>query len=445
MPARGRLVPPRLCSSARLAIIPLMFSVRVIFLASLLCGLVLFPVAGAGAQTSRPSQQSLLITLGPGKEIYEQFSHNAIWIHDKSEPGKYQDVAFNYGLFSFGGDFVFRFLIADAQYWMAGQDALEMLEIYKGEDRSISIQDLTLTASQTDDLAAFLWNNARPENRFYNYNYYTDNCSTRIRDALDRVVGGAISEQTKTQLTGRTYRFHSLRAMAGNPFLYLCLDYVIGQPGDRDLSRWDEMFLPQFLQEHLRGVNLNGAPIVSSEREYYRSTRPDIPSAPPDLLKWCLLAGCSISMVMLLCDRVSANSRAARIGRNVLLFGWLLLTSLAGLILTFLNLATNHWATRSNENMLQMAPLAITCLVLMPWAMRRGRDGPRHARILRFCAGTSLTLLALSFAGLLLKVFPAFYQANWRIISLSLPVHAAVAMIFLRAASGANTKPITEI
>ena len=422
-----------------------MLSVRVICLASLLCGLVLLPIAGAGAQTSRPSQQSLLITLGPGKEIYEQFSHNAIWIHDKSEPGKYQDVAFNYGLFSFGGDFVYRFLIADAQYWMAGQDALEMLEIYKGENRSIKIQTLNLTESQTHSLSAFLWSNARPENRFYNYNYYTDNCSTRIRDALDSVVGGAISQQTKTQLTGRTYRFHSLRAMAGNPFLYICLDYVIGQPGDRDISLWDEMFLPQFLQEHLRHVQVDGAPIVSSERDYYRSTRPDIPDSPPDLLKWCLLAGCSISMVLLLCDRFSAVSRAARIMRNVLLFGWLLLTSLAGLILTFLNLATNHWATRSNENMLQMAPLALICLVLMPWALRRGQDGPRHARILRFCAGISLILLALSFAGLLLKILPAFYQANWRIISLSLPVHAAAAMIFLRAASGGNTKTIREM
>lgn len=421
-----------------------MFSARVTWLAFVFLGLIVLPGTSASAQPTHQDRKVMLITLGPGQEVYERFSHNAIWVHDAAVSERYRDIAFNYGLFSFGGDFIYRFLMGDTQYWMDGQNAFAMLEIYKREERSIWIQTLDLTELQKEELSDFLWNNRREKNRYYNYNYYTDNCSTRIRDALNHTVGGAIAQQTKGKLTGRTYRSHTLRLMADNPFLYVCLDYVIGQPGDRDLSLWDEMFLPQYLQEHLRNVKVNGAPIVRSEETHYVSARPEPPSSPPDSLKWFILAGCSIATVILIFERLSAVSAVARVGRNVLVFSWLLLASFAGAILTFLNLATSHWATRSNENMLQLAPISIICLVLMPWAVRRKDGAPRYPRMARIAAYTALLLLALSMAGLVLKGLPSFYQDNWRIISLSLPVNAAVAIILVRAARGATQEIITE-
>ena len=135
-----------------------------------------------------------LMTMGPGKRVWERFGHNAIWIHD---PVSGTDQAYNYGLFDFRQqNFLLRFIQGRMWYWMQGFPAQSYVEPYRRANRSVWVQELEMPPGARRELQEFLEWNERPENRFYHYDYYRDNCSTRVRDALDRALGGRIREQT---------------------------------------------------------------------------------------------------------------------------------------------------------------------------------------------------------------------------------------------------------
>ncbi|MDQ3207872.1 MAG: DUF4105 domain-containing protein, partial [Gemmatimonadota bacterium] len=122
------------------------------------------------------------MTMGPGKAVWERFGHNAIWIHD---PVQGTDKAYNYGLFDLRQEnFLVRFLQGRMWYWMQGFPAQSYVELYRRANRSVWVQELEMPPQSRRELQNFLEWNERPENRFYHYDYYRDNCSTRVRDAL---------------------------------------------------------------------------------------------------------------------------------------------------------------------------------------------------------------------------------------------------------------------
>ena len=231
--------------------------------------LALLAVAGAGRpralsaqQTSPPAASSpsdltvYLMTFGPGARVWERFGHNAIWIHD---PAHGTDQAYNYGLFDFAQEnFILRFVRGQMWYWMAGFPADRYVAQYERDNRSVWVQELELTPSAKAQLQAFLRWNAEPEHRFYHYDYYRDNCSTRVRDAIDRAAGGALRAQTADLPSGATYRFHTQRLTANDPPIFTGLLLALGERVDLPISAWDEMFLPLKLREHVRLVTVPG-------------------------------------------------------------------------------------------------------------------------------------------------------------------------------------------
>jgi hypothetical protein len=172
--------------------------------------------ARTSAQTAATSPDSALritlVTFGSGEEVFERFGHNALWVHDAARG---IDVAYDWGNFSFRQPrFLERFLTGDTRYWMEGKEAIPMLDFYRRIGRPITLQRLALTPGQAAALRDFLLWNARPENMFYRYDYFVDNCSTRLRDALDHVLGGALRAATDTIRTPFTYRRESVRLTA---------------------------------------------------------------------------------------------------------------------------------------------------------------------------------------------------------------------------------------
>ena len=132
--------------------------------------------------------QVFLMTFGPGRQVWERFGHNAIWIHD---PVDGTDEAYNYGLFDFHQEnFLLRFVRGQMWYWMAGFPAARYVAQYERDNRSVWVQELELSHDAKVELERFLRWNAEPEHRYYHYDYYRDNCSTRVRDAVDRVLSG---------------------------------------------------------------------------------------------------------------------------------------------------------------------------------------------------------------------------------------------------------------
>ena len=195
-----------------------------------------------------------LVTMGPGDAVWEKFGHNALWIRDRARG---TDVAYNWGIFDFDeADFIPRFLKGSMRYQMAGYPAVPMIEAYARTNRSVWVQELALTPAQRRELRAFVLWNERPENSAYTYNYYLDNCSTRVRDVLDRVLGGRLRAAYDTVSTGTTFRWHTRRLSQGELPIYTGMNVILGQPGDRPISAWQEMFLPMKLRDHVQALRV---------------------------------------------------------------------------------------------------------------------------------------------------------------------------------------------
>lgn len=276
------------------------------------------------------------------------------------------------------------------------------------------------------ELQEFLEWNERPENRFYHYDYYRDNCSTRVRDALDRALGGRIRQETRELATGRTYRFHTRRLTANDPLIYTGLLLALGQPVDRPISAWDEMFLPLAMREHLRHISVPGSdgrptPLVRAERTLFESSGTPPPDRPPFWLPIYLGIGLVLGSAIVVLGASAQRSRLARTGLIAVSGAWAVVVGVVGLLLAGLWGLTDHTAAYQNENLLQANLLALGLLWLVPKAARGSPIGRRVLVLAAFVAGLSLV-------GLVLKVVPLFYQVNGEIIALALPIHLGIAI-----------------
>ena len=400
---------------------------------SVLLLLGLFPVlvgdgfgqAGPPVRLSaRPPELTVyLMTMGPGKAVWERFGHNAIWIHD---PVQGTDQTYNYGLFDLRQEnFLVRFLQGRMWYWMQGFPAQSYVELYRRANRSVWIQELEMPPKARRELQEFLQWNDRPENRFYHYDYYRDNCSTRVRDALDRALGDRIRQETFHLATDRTYRFHTRRLTANDPLIYTGLLLALGQPVDRPISAWEEMFLPLSMREHLRKISVPGpdgrpTPLVRSEQTLFESTGTPPPDRPPFWLPIYLGIGLVLGSAIFGLASIAHRSRLARAGLIALSGTWALVAGIVGLILGGLWGLTDHTAAYNNENLLQANLLVLSLL----WVVRKAARGSSAGRAAMNLAAIGV---GVSLLGLVLKIFPAFYQVNGEIIALALPIHLGVA------------------
>ena len=390
---------------------------------------LLFPSGISAAQQTAPPPRRpadpltvYLMTMGPGKAVWERFGHNAIWIHDRARG---TDQAYNYGLFDLRQEnFLVRFLQGRMWYWMQGFPSESYVQLYRRANRSVWVQELEMSPEAKRDLQNFLEWNELPENRFYHYDYYRDNCSTRVRDALDRALGGRIKDYAGTLATGKTYRFHTQRLTANDPFVYTGLMVGLGQPVDREISAWDEMFLPLALRDHMRHVTVRGAdgswvPAVRSEQTLFESTERPPPQAPPFWLPAYIALGVVVAAATVALARAGTSSPASRRGFTALSAGWTLLAGIFGLVLAGLWAFTDHAAAYQNENLLQLNPLQLALFPLLV------RSTPTSIRRRVWISGF---LAALAVAGLGLKLLPGFHQVNAEVIGLALPIHLGVAV-----------------
>jgi uncharacterized protein DUF4105 len=375
--------------------------------------------------TGRPPELTVyLMTMGPGKHVWERFGHNAIWIHD---PVAGTDQAYNYGLFDFRQqNFLLRFVQGRMWYWMQGFPAQSYVEQYRRANRSVWIQELEIPPASRRKLQQFLEWNERPENRFYHYDYYQDNCSTRVRDALDKALGGRIRQRTAGLPTGKTYRFHTLRLTANDPLVYTGLLLALGHPTDRPISAWEEMFLPLAVREYLRAITVprgdgREVPLVRSERTLFESTEPSPPAEPPFWIPMYLALGLAIGGTAFGLAGLAWKSRPARLGFLVLSWTWVFLTTVAGVVVGGLWGLTDHAAAYNNENVLQADLLALPLLWLVPRLVLGSGSAGRAAFII------AAMVAGISLLGLLLKLLPQFHQVNGAVIAVALPAHLGIA------------------
>lgn len=358
-----------------------------------------------------------VVTMQPGEIFFERFGHNAIVVDD---PAAGPPLSYNFGLFDPDEPgFQRRFIHGEMRYRLAAMPLAQDLAYYGSVGRGASIQWLDLDDAAAAELAARLAWNALPANAAYSYNYFTDNCSTRVRDALDTALGGQLARSLQVRSQGNTYRSEAVRLARPAPLMALGFDLGLGPASDRPNSLWDDAFVPMRLAQALRDARLpDGRPLVLRE-EVLLPHRLG-PEPEPRRVAWWpwLLAGLALAVLAW-----AGRSRPSAVAA-VALPAWLLCTALGALML-YIWLGTAHRFGWANHNLLLFNPL---CLLLLPgaWRIARGGEGGTVFRV----------VLAAVVAGVAVAPFllwmPLQSQRNGHWIALLLPVQLALAAVLWR-------------
>jgi len=389
-------------------------------------GLTLAPepsaAQGAAPADSLPEPGSelrvWLLTAGPGEAVWERFGHNALRVQDAATG---RDVAYNWGIFDFDQvDFIPRFLRGEMLYMMAPFQAGPMVDAYARTGRRIVMQELALTPAQRLELVRFAERNALPENRDYRYDYFRDNCSTRVRDLLDLVLGGQLSRRFSAEPSGTSWRDQIRRLTRDDVPLFTGMDVLLGTPGDEPISVWQEMFLPMTLRDALRDVTVAGPdgtprPLVVAEQVLVEGTNPTEPAEPPSWWIGYLLAGLALGGLLAWGGGQGAWGRRAVAAVATL---WSLVAGLVGTIL-LLVLFTDHVFMYPNANAFLLTPLSLGLAVTIP--LTRWRP-----EALRLAERVAVGVLAVAALALAVQVVPSLRQDNAIFLCLVLPVHAGL-------------------
>ncbi len=376
--------------------------------AVLLSGLLLL-LASAATATPRIG----VLTMQPGEVFFERFGHDAIVVVD---PATAEAISYNFGYFDpEEPDFVARFVRGEMMYQLVALPVDYDLAQYRQSGRGVTVQWLDLEPAQARDLADSLAERARPENSRYRYDYFTSNCATQVRDALDQALGGALRAQLSGRSRGNTYRSEAVRLARPAPGMWLGFDLGLGPYADRPLSRWEEAFVPMRLADSLREArNSEGRPLVLAEQELLpHRIAPEPLERPRRTWPW-LLAG------LVIAGTVLALRRHPRLLAAAATPLWLL-CGIGGVVLAWLWLGTAHQAAWANRNLSLLDPL---CLLLLPGAialLRGRRPGRMFVPVLWLVA-------VVAGIGWLLQWLSLQPQANTAWIALLLPVHLALAL-----------------
>lgn len=374
------------------------------------------PPAAASPQTPRIG----VVTMQPGQEFWSRFGHDALVVLD---PVSGKAISYNFGFFDpTEPDFIARFLRNDMRYRLMAMPFEDDMAIYSYEGRGVEVQWLDLTAAQASQLAESLRINALPENAFYRYQYFDDNCATRVRDAIDRTLGGALRRQSEGRSHGNTLRSEALRLSKPDLWMWVMMDLLMGPETDKPVPVWAESYVPARLADALREVkNDQGRPLVQTERELLPHRIAPAPQATPlPWWPWALVGlGLGIALAWI-------GDRSPRVLAVVALPLWGAL-GVVGALLLYAWFGTGHTYTWANRNLLLFNPL---CLLLWfgGWRALRGREtGPVFVWL------TALVVLC-AVAGLFLYWLPVYPQRNAHWIALWLPVHIGLWFGFRNAA-----------
>jgi hypothetical protein len=384
-----------------------------------------FAYAGEGDLSQPATRQSVdstdyltveLLTMGPGEHPFFKFGHNAIRIRDKRDRS---DLVYNFGTFSFESpSLIVDFFKGRLNYWLSVQTFNSTVLHYREEQRGIISQRLNLSPEEKRSIKLALDTKALPENRLYKYDYFFDNCSTRLRDAIDTATHGQV-RQSLSAKASQSLRDHALRATADYVLEYLVLAIGLGPLVDKPTDRWAEAFLPEMLTNGLRNVELKAPdgtsfPLVQSERVLLPQEDKRLPK-PPAWGVAFFSAGVVTGLIIVGLSILSRKSILARVTQATLLSVSGFLIGFLGIALLSLWLFTDHAVAYRNQNMLVLSPFAI----LLPWyGIRVALKKRQSVQALRRLA---LVLIGSCGIALMLKVLPLEYQDNGYLIAFFLP------------------------
>ena len=314
---------------------------------------ILSPFLSHSQEISEKAKLSV-ITCGPGGELYSSFGHSAIRLKD---PTNKIDVVFNYGTFDYQTPgFYMKFIRGKLPYALSKQRFSRFYRSYQMEDRWIKEQELNLSDKERQKLVQFLSNNAKPENRLYFYDFFKDNCATKIADVLNENL--EILPQYNFDFFEEKWTYRDLlhQYLGDKAWAKFGIDLALGSLIDRKLRPKDYQFLPDYLMASLNGMRENEKVISSDAKDLWKSRlkpKQTYSMSNPIIVFWGLLF---LAIVLTIND---FRKEKIHLLFDRILF---LLAGLTGCVLLFLWFGTDHYATKTNLNILVLSPIFLLLL-----------------------------------------------------------------------------------
>jgi len=357
-----------------------------------------------------------IAVIGPGTELYFWWGHIAL-IVENSASG--QNNFYDYGLFSFDNEnFFYNFAFGRLLYSCGVSSSQSNINVYKRTNRDIVIYTLDLPPETRVRVRDFAAANVLPENRDYFYHHFKDNCSTRIRDIIDIAADGQFFNQYEKETSRFTLREHVRRhtwfSFSGD----WLLNFLMGQGIDTPITVWDDMFLPSEVGKRIdefwyTDIFGNKRKLVSSVEIINQSKgRPAVLDTPRK--QWPLELAFGSALAVLFAFFFWLHSKNIKAGRILAGFSVSIASlffGIAGLLLYFLCIFTNHDYTYQNYNMIYCTPLLLAavpagiCYALSKNPKRRAVNGELF-RIIWFISALGI------FISMAIKLLPRFYQDN---------------------------------
>ena len=296
-----------------------------------------------------PQAELSIITCGPYQgELYSAFGHSAIRVVD---PILGFDIAYNYGVFDFNQpNFYLNFTRGYLYYKLGIYSYPDFRDFYISYNRYVHEQILDIDSVQKQKIFSYLENNALPQNQTYRYDYFYNNCASKVRDVFAEVFKDQIKFDGSFIKTDYTIRDLTHNYLTQQPWGSLGIDICLGLPMDKKASPYEYMFLPDYIESSFDHTTLNGNPMVKQKVAVYES----VPEKTP--FHWYhpwIVFGLLLMSVSFFSYRDWKRKTTTK-WFDVTLFSVL---GLLGLLLFILWIATDHKAAANNFNLLWAFPL----------------------------------------------------------------------------------------
>ena len=320
----------------------------------LLLFIFLFNIAAIFAQRFQltPDAKVSVLTIGPGESLNDAFGHNAFRIKD-SNLGI--DVVYGYGEYDFDApNFYLKFAQGKLNYLISRHNFSDFYRHYLSYDRTIEEQILNFSIQENQKLFDYLENNYKPENRRYLYDFFYDNCATRIRDVAEVATNNDIEFILPKSFEINTFRELIHEHVGLNTWGSFGIDIALGSVIDKEATANEYMFLPKYIHEFFGAAKMNTSEdlVLNSKTIYKEKVKK---SSSKFIFSPIVVMGILAFIIIFVTYKDYKKSARSK-WLDILLFG---VTGIIGILLLLLWFATDHSATAQNYNVLWAVPLNI--------------------------------------------------------------------------------------
>ncbi|MFD1294136.1 DUF4105 domain-containing protein [Lutibacter holmesii] len=302
-----------------------------------------------------------VVTCGPGTDLYTAFGHSAFRVFD---PSLGIDKVYNYGTFDFNApNFYLNFAKGNLTYFLATGNFNRFLRIYQYENRWVKTQVLNLSNEDVQAMYLFLEENAKPENRNYQYDFFYDNCSTKIEAVVTAVLKDKIQFSNKHITTQKTHRDLIYDYTKDFKWGKFGIDLALGAVIDDEASKNDYKFLPDYIFEAFEQATIQKEGVIEPlvQNEYLIIKEKPIANSTKLLTPFNVILLFSLLIVYKTYKNFQLKKRSKWL--DFLLF---LTTGIIGILVLLLWFATTHTATYQNFNFLwAFAPNIVIAFYLL--------------------------------------------------------------------------------